>query len=120
MKALVIFCDDDSHPLSFMLRKGFRHCFVCLEDNGLWFLLDGGPGVPRIKYLTTSDFDLIKFYRDQGMTVIETSQRDKPVLSPFILRNCTGMVKAVLCIRSLSVTPYQLYQFLRSKHVTWI
>lgn len=113
MRALVVFHDGGGrrHPLGFLMKKGFSHCFVCMESNGLWMKVDGQQGVPVVGYLTQSEgFDLAGFYRDRGYTVVETEQRRDAVLSPFALRNCVGLVKAMLCIRSFAVTPRQLYR----------
>lgn len=111
MKALVIFRDfEDPHPLAFLLKKGFHHCFVCIEQDDLWMQVDYGRGMPIISYLTTNDFDLAKHYRDQNMTVVETTQKDKPSSFPFVLRNCVGMVKQILCIRNFAYTPFGLYK----------
>ena len=110
MRALVVFCHDNTHPLAWLLKPGFRHCFVCLESNGLWLLVDGGPGIPDIKYLTESDFDLAAFYREKGFIVVETHQRQKAVTAPLVLRNCVGLCKAVLCIAGWSFTPFGLYK----------
>jgi hypothetical protein len=104
---------DGSHPLSFLLKKGFQHCFVCIEDNGLWIQVDGGIGIPIIKYLTTSDFDVAGYWRSQGLTVIETTRRNQSILWPFKIHNCVGLVKWILCINSWSLTPYGLYKYLR-------
>lgn len=124
MRALVVFHDNilpksgRTHPLSRFLRKGFWHCFVCLESNGLWIRLDGECGVPVVQYLTPSDeFDLAGYYRDQGCVVVETRQRDTVPLAPLALRNCVGLVKAVLCVRSWAVTPWQLYRYLKRNEV---
>lgn len=115
MKALIVFHDDTEtrHPLSRFMRKGFWHCFACVESDGVWLQLDGRAGVPVVRYLTVADgFDLAQFYRDKGCTVVETEQGKAPSLWPFALRNCVGLVKAFLCIRSAAVTPWQLYRHL--------
>ena len=109
MKALVVFVEDNSHPLSWMLKKGFKHCFICLNNDGLWLLVDAAKGVPVVKYLCEDDFDLKNFYTDKGFTVIE-SEQGKALKSPLVLRNCVGMVKSVLCKGGFSVTPYGLYK----------
>jgi len=109
LRALIIFRDGD-HVLSFLLKKGFQHCFVCIEQNGLWIQIDYRAGVPDIRYLSQSDFDLASFYRDQGMTVVETTQGSKPATFPFSLRNCVGMAKQILCINNFALTPYGLYK----------
>lgn len=116
MRALVIFCDDNTHKLAWLLKPGFRHCFVCIESNGLWLQIDGGPGIPNIKYLSESDFDLATFYRDKGFTIVETFQRNKSVTFPLILRNCVGLTKGILCISGWALTPYELYRQLEKEN----
>lgn len=114
MKALVIFNNSNGHYLSWLLKRNFRHCFVCVHKNGLWLLVDGKIGVPDVRYLCEDDFDLKGFYEEKGYTVVETEQREKPVTNPLILRNCVGVVKAILCISGFSFTPYGLYRKLRN------
>jgi hypothetical protein len=114
LKALVVFHDEGErhHVLSPLLKKGFWHCFVVVERNGLWLLVDGRDGTPDVKYICNydDDFDLAAFYRDKGMTVIETAQRQGGSPWPLCLRNCVGLVKTLLCLRSWALTPYQLYK----------
>lgn len=115
MKAIVVFHDriESRHPLAFLLRRGFWHCFCCVLSNGLWIQIDGEEGVPVVRYLCEDDeFDLVAHYRDQGCTVVETVQRAECLPSPLALRNCVGLVKATLCIRSWAITPYGLYKHL--------
>ena len=113
MKALAVFHGASDHPLARWLKPGFRHCFVALLVNGCWILVDGNDGIPVIRYLAADDFDLAGFYRDQGYTVVETHQRDTPLVSPAIATNCTGIVKAVLSLRApLAITPWRLYRHL--------
>jgi len=117
MKALVVFRGlKAEHPLGFLLKKGFRHCFVCLENDDLWIQIDYCAGIPEVKYLANNDFDLKGFYEDQGMTVVETYQRDTAPTVPVVIRNCVGLVKQVLGIRNFSFTPYSLYRRLNGTH----
>lgn len=113
MKALVVFREGGAdHPLARFLKPGFGHCFVCVLRDGYWMRIDGRRGVPEFEVLTLGDFDLAAFYRENGNTVVETEQRTEPLWSPLALRNCVGLVKSVLCLRSWAVTPFQLYRFL--------
>lgn len=112
MKAIVVFCDT-THRLAWFLKPGFRHCFVCVVSNGLWIQIDARYGVPYVKYLTTADFDLGGYFRDLGCTVIETEQRQHAGRFPLVVRSCTGLVAAMLCLKSWALTPYQLYKYLR-------
>ena len=104
---------DGSHPLKWMLRKGFQHCFVCVESDGFWIQIDAETGITIVKTVATSDFDLAAHIKGMGFTVVETYQRQASVTFPFSIRNCAGLVKAILCIGSWSLTPYGLYKYLR-------
>lgn len=114
VKALVVFHDEGSerHPISRFLKAGFRHCFAVLQAGDYWVALDGEAGVPSIRVVTGADFDLAKLYRDAGLTVVETDQRQRPLRAPFVIYNCVGLVKAALCIRSTAITPFSLYRHL--------
>ncbi len=113
-RALVIF-HDAKHPfLRWILKPGFQHCFVCIEDNGLWLAIDhvGPRSAPQIRYMTTSDFDLGGMWRDRGMTVVETQRRAIPSAWPVAPVNCVSMVKRILCLRTWAQTPHELYLYL--------
>lgn len=114
MKALVVFTNSERSPLRWALKDGFHHCFCVVSVSGLWLEINSQRGMVTLRYLTNADdvFDLGAFYREQGMNVVETTQKTDPVRSPLIARNCVGMVKAVLGVRSWAVTPYQLYKHL--------
>jgi hypothetical protein len=114
VKAIVVFHDEGSaaHPISRFLKVGFRHVFAAVQVGNYWVSLDGEAGVPVVKVLAAADYDLATLYRSHGMTVVETEQRKQPLRAPFISYNCVGLVKALLCIRSLAITPHQLYRHL--------
>lgn len=113
VQALVVFHDAGAdHPLSRFLKAGFRHCFVALKLGAYWVTVDGRRGAPVLEVLAPSTFDLATHYRSHGLTVVETEQRKRPIRSPLVFANCVGLVKATLCIRSLALTPFQLYRHL--------
>lgn len=110
--AVVIFTDDSGHPLAPWLKAGFRHCFVAVRDEkGPWLLIDPKNGTPTISVIGLNDFDVAGFYREMGLTAVETQRTNEPFFFPWTIANCVGMVKAVLGIRApLVVTPYGLYR----------
>jgi hypothetical protein len=124
MKAVVVFHGDGSdpreyfegtatHPLSRFLRRGFKHCFVCLRTGDYWVRFDGRSGIPLVQCIADADFDLAAFYRDAGFTVVETAQRGAPQRTLFVMNNCVGLVKAALCIRApFAWSPWQLHNHL--------
>lgn len=110
------------HPLSFVLHPDFRHCFICVEVGGSWVEIDSSGGLPVIR-LCISD-DIVERYRKLGASaLVETYRSDRPLFSPFAFRNCVGLVKAILCVRSMCLTPYGLYKYLAQdsnfKHYRW-
>ena len=117
MIVLVIFQDAKGHPLNFLLKKKFKHCFVCIKSGDYWIEVDILKGVPHIKLMTNSEFDMETFYRDQGKIVVKTRQRAicPPKLTylfygTFMIANCVGLVKMILGIHNWSWTPYSLYK----------
>jgi hypothetical protein len=113
LRALAVFHDGAGgrkHWAAWLLRPGFKHVFVALAQGDYWITVDARQGVPSVDVVAASTYDLAKFYRQQGYTVLETEQRQKPLLSPFAVTNCVGLCKAMLCLRSLAITPYGLYR----------
>ena len=113
MKALAVFHQHGCHILDPFLKPGFRHVFVVVETGDYWVLIDSQAGVMTIEMVAPATYDLATFYRAEGFTVVETSQRSQPTRGPFSVANCVGFVKTVLGIRSAAMTPWQLYKYLR-------
>ena len=68
-------------------------------------------GVPHLSMIGLEDFDVASFYRDMGLTVVETRCANRPFLFPFTVANCVGVVKSVIGMRApLVVTPHALYR----------
>ena len=115
MDALAVFHDHGVHILAPWLKPGFKHVFVALRDGDYWVRLDAQAGVPTVEVVAPGDYDLAKFYRDQGFTVVETEQGKVVPRSPFAIANCVGLSKAVLSVRSGALTPWHLYKHLKRK-----
>jgi hypothetical protein len=114
MEALVVFSDGGAHPLSPLLRPGFRHVFVCLRaHNGQWLVLDGAEGVPHFDIAANADTDLAAFYRQEGFTVLQTVRGTAGPRLPFVWSNCVGLAKVALGLHApLTLTPHGLYRLL--------
>lgn len=117
MRALVVFHGQPDHPLAFLLRPGFRHCFVCVlagPEPGYWVSIDPTTGPIAVAVECGPAYDLRAYYEELGCTVVETHTCLTPPRWPFALANCTGAVKAVLGLRApFVITPYQLYRRLK-------
>ena len=116
MEALVVFKDETGHPLNFLLKKGFKHCFICVKSGAYWIEVDIIRNVPHIKVMTGSDYDMQDFYMNQGFIVVKTRQRvSRPsrlniFYGSLMVANCVGLVKTILAVNTLSWTPYSLYK----------
>ena len=115
MKALAVFHDHGTHFLAPLLKRGFRHVFVVLQNGNYWIRVDGMTGVPDVEVVAGADCDLATFYRAEGFVVKEVDVGESPPFGPFIFANCVGLSKTLLGIRKLFiVTPHGLYRYLRN------
>ena len=117
MRCLVIFGASNMHPLAWLLSPKHRHvwCAVQDKDRGTWVSYNWHQGLPIINAESASDFDLAAHYRGQGHEVVEIERGTAPVMCPFILNNCVGHVKIVCAIKSLALTPHQLFRHLTGR-----
>ncbi len=115
MRALVVFHNHGCHILDPLLKPGFRHVFCALETGDCWISVDSRAGVMVIEAVAPAGYDLATFYRAEGFTVIETTQRSTPLRAPLVVSNCVGCVKTILGIRCAAVTPWRLYKHLRRR-----
>lgn len=112
--ALVIFEHNNLHPLSGLLKPGYRHvwCAVIDERNHSWV----GHDLRLDGYITTAladaEFPLAQYLRDHGKEVFAVTRRARRAAGPFIWNNCVGVTKSVCGIDSLALTPWQLRQHL--------
>lgn len=96
------------------LRKGFRHCFLILENNGVLFIVD--PLASKIQ-LSSIFIDKTLFFNIlimNNMTILKTSFFDITKTSwKFGIFTCVQVIKRILGIYNFRIiTPYQLYKFL--------
>ena len=116
MKAIVVFHDSNAHPLAWILKKGFQHCFVCVQSKEHWIRINLLGPVPEIQVEAPSHYDLFAYYKDMGYNVVRTTQRGNrmsrvnPFFGTLMVANCVGLVKTVLNINTFSWTPYSLYK----------
>ena len=102
------------HWLAPLLKDGFRHCGVAVEAGDYWVFVDPNPDCIRFRVPALKDFDIGKYFRDQGFHTVEYVSTGVEVRVPLAVSNCVGVVKTVLGIRKpFIITPYQLYRYLR-------
>jgi hypothetical protein len=114
-RAWVVFSGQTDLPWLRVLRKGFRHCSVILQDNGQWVTLD--PMAHRTEvcvHPVAADFDLPAWFERRGLIVIPVSVQKPLREAPWGLFTCVEAVKRVLGIHERFVlTPWQLFCHLR-------
>ena len=117
-RAIVVFkntAGQRQHWLAPLLKDGFRHCGVAVEAGDYWVFVDPNPDCIRFLVPALRNYDLAKYFRDQGFSTVELETAGGEVRVPLVVSNCVGVVKTVLGIREFSIiTPYQLYKYLGS------
>ena len=101
-RALVVFSGRAEMLWQRLLRPGFRHCSLILDDGDDWLLVE-----PLASYLQIR-------LRNAGFVVVETQPLPPATrAAPLGLWTCVETVKRGLSIHAVSVqTPWQLFQFL--------
>ena len=117
MQCLVIFGQENIHPLAWLLHKRHRHvwCAVRDTDQQTWMTYDWDIGTPQIRSYCHSDFDLAPFLRKEGWDVVEAEVGETPAYGPIMANNCVGHVKVVCAIRSHALTPHGLFKHLHRR-----
>ena len=116
LKAWVVFSAHADLPWLRILKPGFRHCAVILNDGLRWIILD-----PLSNYIDICipdlqiDFDLPQWMCGQGYIVMPAPIKRTVKPAPWSLFTCVEAVKRVLGIRKRGIfTPWQLYQHLKT------
>lgn len=114
--AWVVFSGKADLPWLKILKPGFRHCFILLNDGRFWSSLD-----PMLNYMdmctyyhVSADFDLPSWLEKQDLRVVPARMdRTKKKPAPWALFSCVEAVKRILGIHArLVFTPWQLYRHL--------
>lgn len=120
-EAWVVFTGKTDLPWLRLLKPGFRHCYVLLNDGGNWITLD-----PLSNYLDVSvhrnvpsGFDLPKWLGTRGHKVVRAPVSRLRKEAPWMLFTCVEAVKRVLGLHErFIVTPWQLYRHLvKTPHI---
>lgn len=96
-----------------LLRRGFRHCFVALDDGRHWTVIDPLAPFTDVAVLDREAVpDLPGWFRGLGLTVVPAPvRRGSTRPAPWAPFTCVEAVKRVLGLRAPYVlTPWQLHQ----------
>ncbi len=116
-KAWVVFTGQTEISWLRLLKPGFRHCYILLNDGERWTSIDPLSHITEISvhHHVPADFDLPGWLSSRGNRVIAAPlRRDIKRAAPIMLFTCVEAVKRVLGIhRRGIVTPWQLYRHLK-------
>lgn len=115
LPALVLFAGSTRLKCLRFLRQGFRHCFVAVDLEGGWVILDPLSHRTALSLVSgVSATQLIEWYESQGVRALATTTRAAPdKMAPLAPATCVEAVKRVLGIHARPIrTPWQLYTYL--------
>lgn len=117
VEAWVLFSGKADLPWLRLLKPGFRHCYVVMNDGQRWITVD--PLSPHTEIMVhhhiAPDFDLIGWLEEGGQKALKAGLywgHRKP--APIMLFTCVEAVKRLIGLhRRLILTPWQLYRYLK-------
>lgn len=120
--AWVVFSGETDIPWLKILKPGFRHCFVLINDGERWMSIDPLSSYTEVLmyHHITPCFDLPYWLQGRGYKVMKTKiTRDHKKAAPVMIFSCVEAIKRLLGIHKRFVfTPHQLYLFLKSNTKT--
>lgn len=117
-RAWVVFSGKADMAWLKILRPGFRHCYILLNDGSHWVSLDPLSSYTDIHvHHVPAAFNFPLWLKDRGHDVIPAPLKRKPKEAPWSLFTCVEAVKRVLGIHNrFIITPWQLYCHLVKQH----
>lgn len=121
LRAWVVFCKDTDIWWLRFLKRGYRHCFVIINDGYNWITYDPTSAWTELKVQKTPiTFDLPKWFSEQGNIIIKTLIQKRYKLAPISFYTCVESIKRVLGIHNFFIfTPYQLHKYLIERNKKW-
>lgn len=115
--AVVVFVGKTTLRLLRLLRPGYRHCFVAVQNPRGWIVIDSLCHRTEISVLDPlPQEELLAHYRRQGCVAVVAERRSPPPkLAPIRPHSCVETVKRILGLHGPWVfTPRQLYRALQA------
>lgn len=115
----VVFSNETDIRFLKCLKRGFRHCFVIMQQADKWVLIDPRANVTDVIILPHPvHFNLPRYFTGEGKTVCKINMVNPPnKLAPIVPFSCVEMVKRLIGLHRWTVlTPYQLYRCLTRSH----
>jgi hypothetical protein len=111
----VVFTGQTDLPWLKILKPGFRHCYVLMNDGERWLSID-----PLSHYMDVTvhhtlppSFDLPLWLEERGHKVVKAPTARIKKEAPWMFFTCVEAVKRVLGLHERFIfTPWQLYKHL--------
>lgn len=118
-RAWVIFSNNTDLPWLKVLKQGFRHCSVLINDGTHWVTFDPMSNYTDVVvHNMPANFDLPQWLTDRGHHVVPAQIERPDVPAPWTVLTCVEAVKRVLGIHHFFIfTPWQLYKYLLQDRV---
>ncbi len=123
--AIVVFRGELEFPWFYLLKRGFRHCFILYRIASGWIMVDPLCGRLMIKLLPPySVAEMIRFYTAKGavpipvmMPMTRTPRRHRSCLNLLRPMTCVAVVKNILHLRRRFIwTPWRLFLSLTDRN----
>lgn len=116
-RAWVVFSGQTDLPWLKILKPGYRHCYVLINDGDHWISLDPLPGHTEVMvHHIAPDFDLPNWLKARGFKYVPACITPQNTQSPWAFYSCVEAVKRVIGLQDRWViTPWQLYKKLTKK-----
>ena len=118
MNALVVFTNENQHPLAGWLRPGYRHVFCIVpafDGEGGSVFVNLTLGGLEVAPLEAPPEAYRQEYADDTETLLVPHEPWKRRQAPLALNNCVAITKQLIGLRSWAWTPWQLRCHLSSK-----
>lgn len=112
VQAWVVFSGQADLPWLRLLKPGFRHCYVLMNDGEHWISIDPLSGHTEIMvHHIAPAFDLPGWLSSRNLTVVKAQTQLRAQPAPWSIYSCVEVVKRILGLHDFWVfTPYQLYK----------
>ncbi len=114
----LVFTDHGSGPLAWLLRRGFRHCFVILATDGFAVTLDPLLHRAELRVIDGPLEPVLERLEANGATI--TPIAVQPSRRSWRGADCMRMAKRLLGLSPwAAATPYGLYKILQSNKCSY-
>jgi hypothetical protein len=111
-----VFSNDTDIGFLKILKHGYRHCFIIMQQDARWVIIDPRADKTDIQILPhPPHFNFPRYLTEQGKTVVKISNTFKTPrkIASILPISCVETLKRVIGLHQWWVlTPHQLYRAL--------